>query len=218
MNILEWLKEHGYGYTWNFRIGTRTPDVIAFNDNEIIVFEFKKYATELSNALGQCLFYRRKANKSFIVLNSEEIGLIPRSSLGLLKKYGVGLLGINKNIKIIINSKFSKFTDKKLLKKLRDRSVDSIASPLVKASGEEIKQKIIDLLKEHPEGLPILEIAKLIGMHRHTVTKYIYHLIGTGAVHQRDVAAAKLCYLSSTSAKSSKEKELLEKLKKVERK
>jgi DNA-binding IclR family transcriptional regulator len=76
------------------------------------------------------------------------------------------------------------------------------------------EEKIIKILQEHPEGLPILEIAKLIGMHRHTVTKYIYHLIGTGVVYQREVGAAKLCYLSSKFIEQVKEKEILEKLKK----
>lgn len=78
----------------------------------------------------------------------------------------------------------------------------------------QIEKKILALLKEHPEGLPILEIAKHIGVHRHTVTKYIYYLMGTGAIHQREVAAAKLCYLSSKIADSAKEKEVLEKIEK----
>ena len=76
-----------------------------------------------------------------------------------------------------------------------------------------VGKKVIKILREHPEGLPILEIAKLTGMHRHTVTKYVYYLIGTGAVHQREVAAAKLCYLSSKLIET-KEKEILEKIEK----
>lgn len=77
-----------------------------------------------------------------------------------------------------------------------------------------VGEKIIKTLRGHPEGLTILEVAKLVGMHRHTVTKYIYHLIGTETVYQRDVAAAKLCYLSSTFVKLVKEKEVLEKMRK----
>jgi transposase len=77
-----------------------------------------------------------------------------------------------------------------------------------------IEERIIELLREHPEGLPILEIAKLIGMHRHTIAKYIYYLARTGTIYQREVAAAKLCYLSSTSVKSAKEKEVFEKIEK----
>lgn len=77
-----------------------------------------------------------------------------------------------------------------------------------------IEEKIIKLLSGHPEGLPILEIAKLTGTHRHTIAKYIYYLARTGTVHQREVAAAKLCYLSSEFAKSVKEKEVLEKVEK----
>jgi len=67
-----------------------------------------------------------------------------------------------------------------------------------------VEEKIIKILREHPEGLPILEIAKLVGVHRHTITKYIYHLARTGAVYQRNVAAAKLCYLSSAFPESAR--------------
>ncbi len=195
MNILEWLKKHGYWYTWNFKIGTRKPDLIAFNDNEIMVFEFKKSITELSHALGQCLSYRKKSNKSFIVLNSGEVERLSSSSLELFKKYGVGLISVNETVKIIVDSNFSRFTDKRLLKKLKDKGIDSTTLSVPKASGEELKQKIIDLLKEHPEGLHILGIAQLVGAHRHTVTKYIHELLGAGVVYQREIGTVKICYL-----------------------
>jgi len=57
------------------------------------------------------------------------------------------------------------------------------------------KERIIDVLKKHPEGLTIIEISNLIGSHRHTITKYIYQLIGEGLIYQRKVGTAKLCYL-----------------------
>lgn len=58
-----------------------------------------------------------------------------------------------------------------------------------------IKGKIIKVLKKHPEGLTIIEIADKIGMSRHTITKYVYQLIGEGLIFYREIGTAKLCYL-----------------------
>ena len=76
-----------------------------------------------------------------------------------------------------------------------------------------VEEKIIETLREHPEGLTILNIAKLIGIHRHTATKYIYYLVGTEAIYQRDVGPAKLCYLKEIFTKPGKEAKILEKMK-----
>jgi len=59
----------------------------------------------------------------------------------------------------------------------------------------QVKNKIKKLLSEHPEGLHILDIARHVNMHRHTVTKYIYQLIGSGEIYYREVGTARLCYL-----------------------
>ena len=58
-----------------------------------------------------------------------------------------------------------------------------------------LKAYIIDALRKHPEGLTLRDIAEIVGHHRHTITKYVYELIGAQVIHQRDVGAAKLCYL-----------------------
>jgi uncharacterized repeat protein (TIGR01451 family) len=63
-------------------------------------------------------------------------------------------------------------------------------------SSENHKVLIIDVLKNHPEGLTISSIAKMSGLHRHTSRKYINELITAGDVIQRFVGAAKLCYLN----------------------
>lgn len=57
------------------------------------------------------------------------------------------------------------------------------------------KKLIIQALREHPEGLMLIEIAKITGMNRSTATKYVHELIGNGSVIQRKIAAAKVCYL-----------------------
>ena len=56
-------------------------------------------------------------------------------------------------------------------------------------------EKIVELLHKHPEGLTTVDIARLLGSHRHTITKYIYQLNGEGKIYQRKVGPARLCYL-----------------------
>jgi len=62
-------------------------------------------------------------------------------------------------------------------------------------SENNIREKIIDILKGSPQGLTILEISKLIGMSRVTISKYIYGLISEDVVYQRKIGPAKLCCL-----------------------
>lgn len=72
------------------------------------------------------------------------------------------------------------------------------------------KEKIEEALSKHTEGLSIAEISRLVGGHRHTVTKYIHELIGAGIIYQRDLGTVKLHYLASKLPE--KEKLILEKL------
>ncbi len=58
-----------------------------------------------------------------------------------------------------------------------------------------VREKIIKILRKRPEGLTTVEIAEEIGMSRHTVTKYVYQLLGESLIFQRRVGTAKLCYL-----------------------
>jgi len=59
----------------------------------------------------------------------------------------------------------------------------------------DIKEKIVKVLSKHPEGLTFTQIAAEVGMHRHTITKYVYELKGEGIVFVRDLRTLKLCYL-----------------------
>jgi len=72
---------------------------------------------------------------------------------------------------------------------------------MAKSHIEEMQQRIIRILREHPEGLTTVEIAELLKMNRHTITKYIYALVGAGIITQRVVGPAKICYLSSRGIK-----------------
>jgi predicted ArsR family transcriptional regulator len=66
---------------------------------------------------------------------------------------------------------------------------------VVKMSKVSARDKIIVLLRKHPEGLTIMEIAELLDISRITVAKYIYGLTVEGMVRQRQIGPAKLCYL-----------------------
>ena len=55
------------------------------------------------------------------------------------------------------------------------------------------RERIIKTLKEHPEGLTIMNISKIIGMNRITTSKYVYGLISEGLIDQRKIGPAKLC-------------------------
>lgn len=79
-------------------------------------------------------------------------------------------------------------------------------------SKKNVKELIINALRRHPEGLMLTEIAKIIGMNRFTVTKYIHELIGSGSVFQKEAAAAKMCYLRESIIKKTKESDIIEKL------
>ncbi|MEM5835964.1 MAG: Hint domain-containing protein, partial [Candidatus Aenigmatarchaeota archaeon] len=64
---------------------------------------------------------------------------------------------------------------------------------------EDPREKIIETLRKHPEGLTIGSIAKLSGLHRHTSAKYVKELIRKKVVFERRIGSAKLCYLRKVS-------------------
>jgi DNA-binding transcriptional ArsR family regulator len=61
----------------------------------------------------------------------------------------------------------------------------------------EVKEKIIKLLQEHPEGLTVKDIAQALELSRITATKYIFELKGEGLITRRRVGSAILHYLTS---------------------
>jgi len=191
-NILEWLKEQGYEYTWNVKIGTKIPDLIAFKDKEVVAFEFKRRASEISKAIGQCLFYLQEANKSYIVLPTKSV---QTSLFKILKKNGIGLIGINKLVKVFLEAKIFPCKNRILIKKLKSRSLGRISFVPGSKNIEGIKEKIIEILEEHPEGLTIHDLSEIIGAHRQTITKYILVLEGMGVIYRRRVGSATLHYL-----------------------
>jgi DNA-binding IclR family transcriptional regulator len=61
-------------------------------------------------------------------------------------------------------------------------------------NGEKTKSRILDLLGNHPEGLTIHDIALNLKLHRQTVTKYLYELVGAKKIMRRQVGPATLHY------------------------
>ena len=58
-----------------------------------------------------------------------------------------------------------------------------------------LKKRIVEILKEHPEGLTIQELSKLTVAHRQTVTKYVLVLEALGIIYRRRIGAVTLQYL-----------------------
>ena len=58
-----------------------------------------------------------------------------------------------------------------------------------------VRERIVSILRKDENGLSLTEIADKVGMNRRSVTKYIYQLLGEGLVYHRKVGNAKLCYL-----------------------
>ena len=62
-------------------------------------------------------------------------------------------------------------------------------------NGERIKERILNVLERHPEGLTIDSLSRIVGAHRQTITKYIFWLHGAGLIYRRKVGSATLHYL-----------------------
>jgi len=58
------------------------------------------------------------------------------------------------------------------------------------------REKILEVLSQNSSGRTILDVARHVGAHRHTVTKYIYELVGANVIRMRKISSAKVCYLT----------------------
>ena len=66
---------------------------------------------------------------------------------------------------------------------------------MVKLRADEIKRRTLEILKDHPEGLTIQDLARLIKAHRQTITKYVLELKGADIIFRRRIGAVTLHYL-----------------------
>jgi DNA-binding transcriptional ArsR family regulator len=62
-------------------------------------------------------------------------------------------------------------------------------------NGERLKKMALSVLKRHPEGLTIRTLSEIIGVHRQTITKYIFELKGAGIIYRIKIGPATLHYL-----------------------
>jgi DNA-binding IclR family transcriptional regulator len=62
-------------------------------------------------------------------------------------------------------------------------------------TSDDYLKRIVEILREHPEGLTIQDLSKITGAHRQTVTKYVLWLDGAGIVYRRRIGAITLQYL-----------------------
>lgn len=75
------------------------------------------------------------------------------------------------------------------------------------------KEIVLKILKEHPDGLIIQEIAKKGKMSRITATIYIHELLGEGKIVEKKIGAYRLFYVKDKYLQSVKEKEVIAKIK-----
>jgi predicted transcriptional regulator len=81
-------------------------------------------------------------------------------------------------------------------KSLKERlELQNYAIFVVNMVKSKTRDKILILLKKHPQGLTIMEIAELLDVNRITIAKYVYGLNIEGLIKQRQIGPAKLCYL-----------------------
>jgi len=191
--LANWLTNKNYECFYNFPLGGKFPDLIAVKDKELVAFEFKGHVgeREIPTAMGQCLFYLRDANKAYVVIPKEEENLLASSVIEILRDHGIGLITVNdSNIKILLEAKGYRKNNISIIEEIKNRKVVKKTKMKI-----DVKNKIIETLKEHPEGLTVISISKMLGMSRTTISKYIYGLVSEGLVYQREMGPAKLCYL-----------------------
>jgi hypothetical protein len=189
--LANWLANRRYECFHDFPLGGKFPDLIAVKDKELVAFELKRHVDEIPTAMGKCLFYLSDANKVFIVIPKEEENLVASSTIQILKNQGIGLLSADSTIKVLVEAKEFRKNNISIIEEVKKRK----AIGKVPKGKNDVKKRIIEILKEHPEGLTTVDISKYVGMSRHSVTKYIYQLLGEGTIFQKEIGAAKMCFL-----------------------
>lgn len=193
-NLTNWLSKRGFEYFHNFALGGKFPDLITIKDNKITAFEFKMHANEITTAIGQCMFYLNDANKAYIVLPEEENKLLTDSVIKTLRENGIGLILVNRKINVLVEAKNFNKDNFSIIKGLEEK--DKLIESRIKEEVD-IRGKIIEILKNHPEGINFLDMSKYTNINRATVSKYVLGLVSEGLVKQRTIGTAKLCYLKA---------------------
>jgi len=75
-----------------------------------------------------------------------------------------------------------------------------------------IKERIVSVLRKNPKGLTISKIAEQVGIHRTTIPKYLYELRGEKKVLIRDIGPARVFYLNTKFTKRIDEDTIIRRL------
>jgi len=59
----------------------------------------------------------------------------------------------------------------------------------------DIEEKILKLLSQHPEGITINDISRVLNIHRNTASKYVYGLLKSDNLERRQIGMAYLYYI-----------------------
>jgi DNA-binding transcriptional ArsR family regulator len=65
---------------------------------------------------------------------------------------------------------------------------------------KEIRSKILEALKDNPQGLTISDLSRITSLSRLTVSKYMSGLTAENKVELRSVGPSKLCCLKAVYA------------------
>jgi hypothetical protein len=199
-NLLSaWLAVNEYECFSNFPLGGKFPDIVCVKGSDVTAFSLKTHTSEneLPSAVGQCIFFMKDANFSYIVIPGEERDLVSQSVLDILKEHGIGLIAIDSHdAKIICEARRFDRDNAAIVEEMRGRNNGTKAKT-------DVKESIMHILRAHPEGLTVVSISKLLSLNRLTVSKYIYGLIAEDVIQQRKVGPSKLCFLKTTNSSLS---------------
>lgn len=204
ISIREWLEKGGHTCFKDISIAGNFPDIVCLKGKEVVAIEIKNSVLEITKAIGQCLHYLQKANRVYIVLPSKEIGFVPEDTKATLKAAGIGLMSTDptaKTIKIVLEARKTAKNNADFVKGLRTMTKTE-PQPLKNGDVEAARERIIELLQNHPQGLTILSISKHIGTSRQTASRYVLALVSEGVIEIRKVGPSKLCYLRKQGKKS----------------
>ncbi|MFH1229846.1 MAG: hypothetical protein V1678_05505 [Candidatus Aenigmatarchaeota archaeon] len=190
--LSKWLTSCGYECFYNFPLGGKFPDLLAIKGDELVAFELKSHANEIPMAMGQCLFYLNEANRAFIVIPFGERALLGSYVFKTLNNHGIGLIAADKDVKQLVDARSFSKDNSLTIGEIRGKN-----NPL--KARVDVKEEILDTLSKHPEGITTIDIAKYIGMSRHSVTNYVYNILGEGLISQRNIGMARLCFLKEES-------------------
>jgi predicted transcriptional regulator len=196
--LSEWLEKSGYECFKDFPLGGKFPDIIAIKGSSITAFEIKTHVPELSQAIGECLFYLREATCAYVVMPSEEVKLLSSLSFDTLRGCGIGLITIRQDVEshdVEKNHDVEVFIEAKEFHKNVQPLIERLRREKASSKKRGARERIIEILRAHPEGLSMSDISKYSALNRQTATKYIYGLVGEDLVCQKSSGTSKLCYL-----------------------